>query len=213
MGELTKKQEYIYYLFNSGMTVSEIARLTGTTPQNISSMLKRARNADKNKDPKSCRKGGLPRYKKNWDNPIINEKNIDLLSERERQIFTMLQNGEKSRDIAEKLNIEISTVYTTVYNAKRRISESQEEKQERQKKLKEYLKKYNEKNITVEPNIYKKNNGKYVVSVFISGKIIYISTFENLEAARKARDIAKKERGNGTFWEWFAEWKKNQRRV
>lgn len=30
MGELTKKQEYIFYLFNSGMTVSEIARLTGT---------------------------------------------------------------------------------------------------------------------------------------------------------------------------------------
>lgn len=213
MGELTKKQEYIFYLFNSGMTVSEIARLTGTTRQNISSVLKRARNADKSKNHKSCGKGGLSGYKKNWDSMPINEKNIDLLSNRERQIFTMLQNGEISRDIAEKLHIDIQTVYATIHNAKRRILESPEEKQERQKKLKEYLKKYNEKNITVEPNIYQKNNGCYVVSVCVAGKMIYISTFDSLEEARKVRDIAKNERKNGTFWEWFAEWKKqNQRR-
>ena len=224
---LTNRQKEVYLLWKSGMSQAQIAREIGTSPQNISSILKYANDRIKNgRKPRSKRKN----RKSNRINSCKKYENCDMsmLTERQRRILQYRIAGKTGSEIAKIEGVSEGTIWATLDTAVCKITCEFGEKKEYQRLYnKEYRKNNKEKVKELSRNSaekYRENhpsdlvdkhitmvNGRYIVLLRVAGKNRYIVSGNDLEEVRKIRDFALKKRNSGDFFEWFEGFKRNGR--
>lgn len=123
---LTPRQKEVFLLYASGKTCVEIARILGCSKQNASALLHAAKRKLENPPQKKAKpRADKPSEKTKKTCLSCYEKyqncSLDVLTEREREIFSMKLSGMTYSQIAQQVGITSSGVGVLLKNARDRL--------------------------------------------------------------------------------------------